>query len=151
MELVIFIGLQGAGKSSFYSSRFASTHVHVSKNNFPNASNRDKRQWRLVQEALARGHSVVVDNTNVTIADRAALIAQGKAAGANIVGYYFSLPLTECLKRNSARQGKARVPDVALYATAKRLQVPAYTEGFNQLFNVRIGENGSCTACARHG
>jgi predicted kinase len=33
MELVIFIGLQASGKSTFYHERFARTHVHVSKDN----------------------------------------------------------------------------------------------------------------------
>jgi len=31
LELVIFIGLQATGKSTFYRARFAATHVLVSK------------------------------------------------------------------------------------------------------------------------
>jgi hypothetical protein len=30
------------------------------------------------------------------------------------------------------------VPDVAVYATAKKLERPAYREGFDELFSVRI-------------
>ena len=143
MELVIFSGLQGAGKSSFYRTRCAATHVHVSKDNFPNASNPEKRQQRLVGEALRQGRSVVVDNTNVTAAARAVLIAQGQEHGATVIGYYFASRLTECLERNRQREGKARVPDVAIYATARRLQFPSYAEGFGHLYYVRVGENGN--------
>jgi len=31
MELIIFMGLQASGKSTFYRSRFAATHAYVSK------------------------------------------------------------------------------------------------------------------------
>jgi hypothetical protein len=30
------------------------------------------------------------------------------------------------------------VPDVAVYATAKKLERPTYREGFDELFSVRI-------------
>ena len=55
MDLVLFIGLQGSGKSSFYRERFAATHVHVSKDLWPNARKREARQRRLIAEALDRG------------------------------------------------------------------------------------------------
>jgi predicted kinase len=142
MELIIFIGLQGAGKSTFYRTRFAETHVHISKDNFRNNRRPERRQQQLVHEALSQGHSIVVDNTNVTITDRTSLIAQAQAIGATIIGYYFASSVQECLDRNSHREGKARVPDVALYVTVSRLQTPSYAEGFDQLFYVRVGKNG---------
>jgi predicted kinase len=142
MELLIFIGLQGAGKSTFYRSRFAQTHRHISKDKFPNARNREKRQQTLLREAFEQGASVVVDNTNVTRADRARLIVAGQSAGARVIGYYFESQIQECLARNSQREGKARVPDVALYVTANRLELPSYEEGFAQLFHVRCAELG---------
>jgi hypothetical protein len=33
VELVIFIGLQASGKTSFYRACFAATHAHVSRDN----------------------------------------------------------------------------------------------------------------------
>ncbi len=43
-ELVLFVGLQGAGKSSCYRARFADSHVLVSKDRFPNNRNPARRQ-----------------------------------------------------------------------------------------------------------
>src|SRR4051812_4647214 len=137
MELVIFIGLQGSGKSTFYRERFAQTHALVSKDLLRNNRLPENRQRQLIEKALADGRSVVVDNTNPTPPDRLPLVALGQAAGARVCGYFFASDLKGCLERNRRREGRARVPDVALYATAKRLLPPSYAEGFDQLYRVR--------------
>jgi predicted kinase len=143
MELVLFIGLQGSGKSSFYRERFAGTHALVSKDLWPHARKRDARQQRLITEALAAGRSVVVDNTNPTPESRAPLIALGKAHGARVVGYSFESHLEDCLARNALRVGRTRVPEVALYATRKVLQWPSRAEGFDALYSVRFTPEGT--------
>ncbi len=142
-ELILFIGLQAAGKSSFYRARFADTHAWVSKDRFPHNRNPARRQRQLIEEALAAGRSVVVDNTNPTADDRAELIALARSFGATVVGYYFESDVTNCLERNRRRQDQARVPDVALYATRKRLCPPSFTEGFDRLHYVRLLGEGS--------
>jgi predicted kinase len=142
MELVLFVGLQGSGKSSFYRQRLADTHALVSKDLWPHARGREARQRRLIAEALAAGRPVAVDNTNPTAEGRAPLIALAKAHGARVVGYAFEARLEECLARNALRQGRARVPEVALYATRKVLQWPGLPEGFDALYRVRLLEEG---------
>jgi predicted kinase len=138
MELVIFIGLQGAGKSSFYKDRFADSHSYVSKDRLRNNRRPARRQLELIGEALQAGRSVVVDNTNPTVHDRAELIELGRRHGVTITGYYFESRLEECLERNRQRAGKERVPDVALYTVAKKLERPSTAEGFDRLFYVRL-------------
>jgi len=138
MELVIFIGLQASGKTTFYQSRYAATHVHVSKDNFRNNKNRDRRQYDLITEALDQGRSVVVDNTNPNLADRAPLIALGRSLGATVIGYYFESRIADCKVRNAGREGIQRVPDVALHVTLSKLERPTRAEGFDQLFHVQL-------------
>jgi len=137
MELVVFIGLQGSGKSSFYRARFAETHVHVSKDRMHNDRNRARRQRELVDAALRAGRSVVVDNTNPRPADREELIHLGREIGAGVVGYYFECDIQDCLARNRKRKGRDRVPDVALFVTRSKLTPPSYGEGFDRLYRVR--------------
>ena len=142
MDLVIFIGLQASGKSTFFRTRFASTHELVSKDCFRNNKNPSRRQAQLIEAALKDGRSLVVDNTNPTVEDRAAIIQLGRLYNAEIIGYYFKSQVKRCLERNQQREGKARVPDVGIYATMKKLVKPAYAEGFDQLFYVSIVGDG---------
>jgi predicted kinase len=141
-ELVVFIGLQAAGKSSFYRNRFAGSHDLVSKDRFPNNRHPARRQRRLIEEALGAGRSIVVDNTNPKVEDRAELIALAHSFGAVVIGYYFESRLADCLGRNRLREGKSRVPDLALYATRKRLCRPSFAEGFDRLHYVRLLADG---------
>jgi predicted kinase len=134
----MLIGLPGAGKTRFYNDYFAATHAHVSKDLWPNARARDERQRRIIEENLRAGASIVVDNTNPTIAERAVAIAAARRHGARIVGYFFNVTTRQAVARNTERTGRARVPNVAIFTAAKRLEPPALTEGFDQIFEVQL-------------
>lgn len=142
LECVILIGLPGSGKTTFFRERFASTHTHVSKDNFRHARNRKDRQRKMLADELAAGHSVVVDNTNPSPLERAPIIAAARQAGARVVGYFFDVPVRLALVRNRQRAGVARVPDVAVFTIAKKLRPPSREEGFDRLFRVSFAESG---------
>jgi predicted kinase len=132
-QLVIFVGLPGSGKSTYYFAHFAGTHIHVSKDLMKTARSRDANQTLLVEQALSAGQSVVVDNTNPSRAIRAPLIAIGKRHGARIIAAYFQCSVRVALMRNRQREGKGRVPDVAVFVTQKKLAPPALDEGFDEV------------------
>jgi predicted kinase len=132
-ELIIFTGLPAAGKSTYYREHFAGTHVHVSKDLMPKTRRSEALQQIEIEAALAAGKPVVVDNTNPSPAVRAPLIALGRRHGARIVAYYFEIDVKTALVRNRLREGMARVPDVAIFATKKKLVPPAMKEGFDEV------------------
>ncbi len=133
VELIIFIGLQGSGKTTYYHRHFAATHVHVSKDLMKNVRNRDNRQSEMIEDALKVRRPVVVDNTNTTPIARAPLIALARGHGARVIGYVFDVPVKVAVTRNRQREGKARVPDVAIYVAAKRFVPPTFEEGFDEI------------------
>ncbi len=132
-ELLVFVGLPGSGKSTYYVANFASTHLQVSKDLMRNVRGRDARQLKMIGEALEAGKSVVVDNTNPSPAIRAPLIALGRRHGARIIAYYFQCSVKQALMRNRQREGRGRVPDVAVFVTAKKLVPPVLDEGFDEV------------------
>ena len=138
MELIILIGLQASGKSTFYRTHFADTHEHISKDLLRSSSNKKKKQAERIERAFQEQRSVVVDNTNATIQDRLTLIDLGQSYGATIVGYFFQTDVLSSRKRNLQRTGTVQVPDVAIFVTANKLIPPSYAEGFNKLYYVRI-------------
>jgi predicted kinase len=138
LELVVFTGLQASGKTSFYRERFAETHVHISKDAWPNARRREERQRRLIAKHLSTGRSVVVDNTNPTPFEREPLIEIGRGFGALVQSYSFLVTMDEALCRNAGREGRARVPEIGIYSVARRLVAPGAGEGFDQMFEVTL-------------
>lgn len=139
-ECVILIGLPAAGKTTFFRRHFERTHAHVSKDLMRNVRQPDRRQEALILESLARGKSVVVDDTNTTRKVRARLITLAKGVGATVTGYYLPAEPADALRRNRSREGRERVPDVAIFAARKRLEPPSPDEGFDRLFVVRLDE-----------
>jgi predicted kinase len=144
-ELAVLSGLQASGKSTFYRRELADTHVHISKDNWPNARHREQRQRREIAEALAAGRNVAVDNTNPSPQEREPLIDLAHEAGARAVGYWFPPDPQVSLARNAQREGRARVPNVGVFSTLKRLTRPSYAEGFDALHKVRSDDQGGFT------
>ncbi len=142
MECLVFIGLPASGKTTFYQRRFAATHAHISKDLWPNTANKDRRQAEQLRLALAQGRSVVIDNTNPAPADRAPVIATAHEYGARAIAYYFTATTREAVGRNRGREGKARVPDVAIFVRAKKMVPPTVDEGFDEMYSVTIDPAG---------
>ena len=139
MEAVIFVGVQGSGKTTLYLERFFATHIRLSLDML-----RTRTRERLLMDACIEAKQpFVIDNTNPTVEERARYIAPAIAAGFRVVAYHLDLPIAVCIKRNAARQGKQRIPAPAIYGTRKRLQVPTFEEGFQALYTVRLGEDGT--------
>jgi len=139
MEAIIFIGIQGSGKSSFYKKHFFHTHIRI---NLDMLKTRHREQM-FVQTCLETNQRFVVDNTNPTVEDRLHYIQPAKAKQFKIVGYYFPPDLEGCKGRNNRRHGKQMIPLVGLLATYKKLIPPTYQEGFDELYSVKIGTNYS--------
>lgn len=143
MELVILIGLQASGKSTFRGQTFDKTHQVVSKDLMGRKSkNRETRQRRLVSEILSLDQNVVVDNTNPSVASRAFLLELGRAHKATCIAYYFKSDFRACLERNRNRLEKV-VPYPAIVGTSRDLVAPSFEEGFNKIFHVSLVENAA--------
>jgi predicted kinase len=141
MEMILFIGIQATGKSSFYLERFYRTHVRINLDMLKTRA----RERRLVDACIESKTKFVVDNTNLTREDRARYITQARQAGFTIIGYFFQSRVADALQRNSQRTGEQRVPDKAIHGASGRLELPSGNEGFDQLHFVRLNPDNTFT------
>lgn len=138
MELVIFVGIQATGKSSFYLQNFYTTHVRLNLDML-----KTRRRENILFEACLKGKAkCVIDNTNVTREDRNRYIGRALAHGFMIKGYYFQSKLEDALARNALRVGKEQIPERGIQATFNKLEAPIYDEGFHYLYTVELGDYG---------
>ncbi len=138
MEVIIFVGIQGSGKTTFYRERFFNTHIRI---NLDMLKTRHREQ-HLLNACLAAKQSFVVDNTNPTRENRNRYIKPAKVAGFKVIGYYFQPQIEACQQRNEQRPEPQVVPLMGLLGTHSRLEVPCLDEGFDELFAVQIGTDG---------
>lgn len=138
MQLIIFTGVQASGKSSFYLLNLHHSHLRINLDML-----KTRHRENLIFEAyLASKAKCVIDNANPTKADRARYIERAKAAGFEVIAYFFETDLTSTLERNSYRIGKANIPEVGVRATYKKLEMPTLEEGFTEIYLVKIIGNG---------
>ncbi|CAL9637795.1 hypothetical protein SUDANB96_06287 [Streptomyces sp. enrichment culture] len=142
-DLAVLVGLQASGKSTFYAHCLADRYALVSKDLFPRgARNKQRRQLRLVEECLAAGRPVAVDNTNPSPREWEPLLELARAHGATVTAYWFPPDVAGALRRNAARQGRERVPDVGVLDTLRRLRRPSPADGFDEVREVRFDGRG---------
>lgn len=132
MEMILFTGIQAAGKSEFYKQNFYKTHIRINLDMLK-TRNREKI---LMTACLEAKQPFVVDNTNPTMKERNAYIRLAKEYGFTVTGYYFRSEINGAITRNESRTGKEKVPVPAILGTYKRLELPDYTEGFDRLYYV---------------
>jgi predicted kinase len=138
MEAIIFVGIQGAGKSTFFKERFFDSHIRINLDML-----RTRHREKLIFEACLEGkQKFVLDNTNLTSSEREKYIVNAKQSRFKVIGYYFQTNLAKAIERNNKREGKARIPEKGLFSAFKKLQIPNFDEGFDELFYVfSNGEN----------
>ncbi|BAZ28520.1 hypothetical protein NIES4074_09540 [Cylindrospermum sp. NIES-4074] len=133
MEAIIFMGIQGAGKSTFFKHCFFNSHIRINLDMLK-TRHREKIIFQACLEAKQR---FVIDNTNPTLEARQRYIPLAKANGFRVIGYYFDVKLEDCKKRNQRRPGKQVVPIQGILATYKNLILPSWEEGFDVIYSVK--------------
>lgn len=132
-KMVIMIGIQGSGKSTFYQKYLKEEYIRI---NLDTLKTRHREQL-LMHRCIEDGRNFAIDNTNPTKADRQRYIPLAKEAGYRIIGYFMESKLQPCIERNNQRTGNAKIPAAAIAATSNKLQIPGYGEGFDELYYVK--------------
>lgn len=98
------------------------------------------KELRLFEACLKGRISCVVDNTNVTRAERARYIPLAKADRFRIIGCCFETSLKTALEQNLKRT--RYVPEYAIRSRHIDLEPPMLDEGFDELRSVQLKDGG---------
>jgi predicted kinase len=134
MEAIVFCGIQGSGKTTFYKEHFFKTHLRLSLDLLHTRN----KENQFLQTCFTTSQRFVIDNTNPTVADRLRYIQAAKAARFKLVCYFFNTTVELAIERNYTRTGKECIPIAGIRGTFKKLQVPTYSEGFDELYTVEV-------------
>ncbi len=132
MEALLFIGIPGAGKSTFFRQRFFDTHQRINRDTLRTKP----RENAIIEVCLKYKLRFVLDNTSPTRATRAPFIARAQSSGFRVHAFYFEPDYAASRERNARRTGRARVPTVAIGSILNALQPPSFDEGFSAIFSV---------------
>lgn len=135
--MVIMIGLQASGKSTFCKTHLTK-YKHISLDELK-TRNKEKNA---ILSCIEKHEDFVIDNTNPSMVDRQKYFDMVKNNDYKIIGYYMRSVIAECIPRNEKRTGKAKIPNTAIASTSKKIELPSYDEGFDELYYVEIKENG---------
>ena len=125
-DLVIFVGIPGAGKTHHYINNYLGSHVHI---NLDTLKTRAK-EWRVFTAAVESNLPIVIDNTNVTKELRKRYIDHVKGKY-NIKCVYFCPSKELCLKRNAERD--RTIPESAIERFNNEMEEPSTEEGFSEI------------------
>lgn len=89
-----------------------------------------------IKRDLESGKNVVIDHVNLTSDKRVNLLNEFKEFDCDKILYILTTPLEECLKRNSSREGVAKLPEFIVTSMYDRFQHPSMDEGWTDIVYV---------------
>ncbi len=135
--MILFCGIQATGKTSFYAAKFLKTHIRLSLDMLHTRNKED----HFLQTCFMLRQRFVVDNTNLTIAERSKYMLLAKQHKFKVIGYAFESVVEDAIVRNSSRVHKENIPEKGIRASFKKLQWPSVEEGFHHLYGVKIRDH----------
>ena len=146
-DLYLMMGVPGSGKTTFLKNRVTKeTSIIISRDTirfsllkegeeyFSHEKEVVKIFWEKINNALAEGKDVFVDQTSLTPRSRKYLLEHINGyTYANLI--WINEPLTTCLERNELRRDtKAYVPRDTIKRMFDQLIEPSLDEGFNKIY-----------------
>ncbi|KAF2441653.1 PNK3P-domain-containing protein [Karstenula rhodostoma CBS 690.94] len=150
LEIVLFCGSPGAGKSSFYWRHLQP--LGYARVNQDILKTREKCM-RAAEELIGEGTSVAIDNTNADIETRAHWTALAKRLEVPIRCVVFTASSGVCEHNNAVRalnaghdtnpEQRLLLPKLAFASFKKKYREPAMSEGFRDIVRVDFQFEGS--------
>lgn len=138
-EMIINIGAPGSGKSEFTRNNILIHNQYVWINR--DTAGTVQKCIKMCQEALSKGKSVVIDNTNPRLESRKEFIEIAKEFSILVRCLLFDTSLDYAMHNNMYRHVKMNgtvecVPKIAYNVYKKHYKEPTKEEGFDEIINI---------------
>ncbi|KAF2863936.1 PNK3P-domain-containing protein [Piedraia hortae CBS 480.64] len=149
LELVLFCGSPGAGKSTYYWRQMQP--LGYERANQDALKSRD-RCMRAAEDFVRQGKSVVVDNTNADVETRRKWVEWARAQSVPVRLIHFTAPTRLCEHNDTVRalsgdlmnpEGRTMLPRVAFTSFTSRYREPRTDEGFDDIQRVDFEFEGT--------
>lgn len=151
-EVIVFVGLPAAGKSTF-AKKYLVPHgyVHVNQDTLKSK----EKCVKACAEALGQGRSVVVDNTNPSAELRALYMAQARKHGCVARCFHFIVGEDVAKHVNMFREkltngAHKHVPRIAYNMFKSKFEAPALREGFREIKQIDFVPYFANTPAGQH-
>mmetsp|Transcript_31790 Transcript_31790/g.43625 ORF Transcript_31790/g.43625 Transcript_31790/m.43625 type:complete len:961 (+) Transcript_31790:2-2884(+) len=135
LEMVIFVGPPGSGKSTYFKQHFSDSYERVNRDTLKTMPKCMAR----ARELLKAGRCVVIDNTNPSIESRKVFINIAREFSIPVRAVHIDTPFEVAQARNQSRADKGEaplVPKIAYSSFKKSFQQPSKKEGFSEVTRV---------------
>ena len=144
-EIILMVGIQASGKTTFVNAMFANTHTIISLDKLKTRYQENLR----IKQAISQNQNIVIDNTNVLKTERSNYIETAKQNGYQVLVYYFVPNVKLSLIRNK-NANRTEVPRVAIFDKLKKFERPDISEGIDCIYHVEnINTQQVITKCER--
>jgi len=139
-EIILLVGSPASGKSSFAKESFVSKgYVWINRDTLKTK----EKCMKATKEALDKGKSVIVDNTNPTKENRSFYINEAQKRSLPIHCYHLVTAKSICRHLNMFRENitggaHAHVPKIAFAVYNKNFEPITEEEGFNSITQVKF-------------
>lgn len=139
-EMIIFCGSPGSGKSTFWKN-YLPTYSRVNRDTLKTK----EKCYKVAEEEIKKGNSVVIDNTNPKVEDRKYFSDLAKKYGYTVRCFYFNTDKDTCFHNDYMRvvndkrehlSGKAG--SIPIHSWFKNHEVPKVEEGFTEVKRINF-------------
>lgn len=152
-NLYVMVGLPGSGKSTI-AQEIKNTSMYtivISRDDIRFSLLKEKDQYfakekevfitfkNKINKYLNEGYDVIADATHLNTASRNKLLKN--VHGYNeLIAVVADTSIEDCLKRNSKRKGRKKVPDETIKSMANNFYKPTFEEGFDRIICISCKE-----------
>ncbi|XP_053206998.1 uncharacterized protein F21D5.5-like [Panonychus citri] len=148
---IVFIGLPGAGKSTFFNELLSTKgYFRINRDELGTMDKCTREFEKYVKSSTSNQTKLVIDNLNVDLVSRGSWLSLCKVHNLTPIAFQFNISREHAIHNNNYRRllnqmspnsTSQSVPEWLISKHSKNLVQPTIKEGFSSLFKINFSPN----------